>query len=140
MIKNQRGSGLLLVIIVLTTLFTILAVSLERGQKIFERIHRNHLENIAFNLAEAGVEHTIHQLIALGDFFQGEKEVGLDTGTFSTSVSYLSASGMLEIVSIGKAQGKGQIGDVVRTLRIVIQFTPEDTERTVVIYSWEEVR
>ena len=139
MMRNQRGSGLLLVIVVFATLFALLGVSLERGVKLFERIHRNHLEDVALNLAEAGVEYSIHQLTTSEENFQREHDVFLDTGTFSVSISALYASGNFEILSTGTAKGTGRIGDVVKTLRVRVQFDPKDVASVPVIYSREEI-
>ncbi len=138
--NNQRGSSLLLVIIALATLFAILGVSLERGIKVFDRIYRNHLENAALNLAEAGVEYSFHQLASTETSFQGKKEVMLDTGTFSIAVSHLDASEMVEILSTGTAIGKGRVDKVVKTLRILIHPLQEGAEQGYAIYSREEVR
>lgn len=139
--NNQRGSGLLLVIIAIATLFAIVGISLERGIQLSQRVYKNHLEDSALNLAEAGVEYAFHQLVtSAGENFQSKKEVMLETGAFFVRVSHLTDSEMIEIVSTGTAMGKGRINEVVKTLRVLVQPAPENTEQTYVIYSWEESR
>jgi hypothetical protein len=139
MINNQRGSGLLLVIIVFAVLFALLGVSLERGGELFVQIQKKQLETAALNLAEAGVEYTLDKILYVKEDYSGAKNIKLETGTFSTSVSRLNLSGKLEIVSTGTAEGFGQVKDVVKTLRVVVQIDRENSEHPLVIHSREEV-
>lgn len=137
--KNQQGSALLLVIIVFATLFALLGISLERGFALFERIQKRHLENVAFNLAEAGVEYTLHQLVTTGEYFPGEGNVVLDPGTFSTLVVHLGNSELLEILSTGTAKGNSRTGEVVKTLRVLVQLSPDESDQPPIIHFWEEI-
>jgi Tfp pilus assembly protein PilX len=139
MIRNQRGSALLLVIIVFAMLFILLGISLERSGRLFVRIHKKHLETAALNLAEAGVDYTIHRLVYSKENYSGEEQISLDTGTFSTSVTRLTTVDKIEILSTGKATGSDQLGNVTKTLRVVVQRSQENTERPLIILSWEEV-
>ncbi len=135
--KTQQGSVLLLVIIVFTSLFALLGLSLDRGLNLFTRIQTHYLEDVALNLAEAGVEYTIDRLVLLEENFQGEENVMLDTGTFSTLVSRSADSDMLEILSTGTATGNRSIGDIVKTVRVLVQISPDD--KNPIVYSWEEL-
>ena len=73
MLENQRGSALFLVIIVFATLFALLGMSLARGTTLFGQIQQKHLENVALNLAEAGVEYALHKMITSEKEFSGEE-------------------------------------------------------------------
>ena len=137
--KKQQGSALLLVIIVFATLFALLAMSLERGVAIYERIHTHHLDNVALQLAEAGIEYTLHQLITAGGNFQGEENIELDTGTFSTLVIRTDDSSLLEILSTGTAKGNRRVKEVVKTLRVLVQFSPDDRQNPLIIHFREEI-
>ncbi len=140
MINHQRGSGLFLVTIVFAVLFALLGISLERGEKLFVQVQKKHLETAALNLAEAGVEYTIHNIVYSKEEYYGEKHIDLDTtGTFSTSVSPLTPADKIEILSTGKAKGVGQLNDVVKTLRVVVQISQENPKRPFLILSWEEI-
>ena len=139
MLKNQRGNALLLVIIVFATLFALLGMSLDRGTTLFGQIYQKHLENAALNLAEAGIEYTLYKMMTSGKEFFGEENIILETGTFSTSVSEFTPSGMIEIYSKGIAKGKGQIETVHKTLRVVVYFDSEYSENPPVVHAWEEV-
>jgi hypothetical protein len=139
MIKNQRGSGLLLVIIVFAVLFALVGMSFERGEKLLIQMHKKHLETAALNLSEAGVEYTIHKIVFSGEDYYVEENISLATGTFSTSVSPLPSSGKIEILSTGKAEGTGQLKDITKILRVVVQISQENSDRPLVILSREEV-
>ncbi len=139
-IHNQRGSGLLLVIIVFAILFALLGLGLERGEKLFVQVQLEHLEIAALNLAEAGVEYAIHKIVNSeeGDF--GEEQINLDaTGIFSVSVSRSTSSNIIEILSTGKAKGNGQLSNVVKTVKVVVQLSRENSEHPVKILSREEI-
>ena len=139
MMRNQRGSGLLLVIIVFATLFVVLGISLERSGQVFVQVHKRHLETAALNLAEAGVEYTLHKLAYSKENYSGEEQISLDTGTFSISVTHLTPSDRIEILSTGKAKGAGQLSNVVKTLRVVVQRSRENVEKPLILLSWEEI-
>lgn len=139
MLKNQRGSGLLLVIMVFATLFALLGLSLDRSLTLYERIQKNHLEDVALNLAEAGIEYTLHQMMDSEKGFSGVENVALDTGRFSTSVSAPTPSGMVEILSTGIAEGKGRIPPVQKRLKVVLYIDPTNAETAPVVHSWQEV-
>lgn len=138
--KNQRGSALLLVIIIFAVLFALVGLSLERGGDTLMKVQSHHLETAALNLAEAGVEYVVHKIVqSQGDFY-GEEIVTLKpTGTFSVSVSRLTPSDKIEILSVGKAKGTGQFSDVTKTLRVVVQLSPETPDHPVVLVSREDV-
>ncbi len=137
--KHQQGSALLLVIVVFATLFALVAMSLERGVALFSRIHTHHLENAALHLAEAGVEYTLHHLATEGKEFQGEENVELDTGTFSTLVRHADDSKCVEILSTGTAKNSGQGQDIVKTLRVLVQFPADASQELPHIQLWEEI-
>jgi len=139
MIRNQQGSGLLLVIIVFATLFVLLGMSFERSGQLFIQVQKKHLETVALNLAEAGVEYTLHRMVDVKEEHSGRENISLDTGTFSTSVTHLTPSGKIEILSTGKAKGSDRLSDVVKTLRVVVQLSRENPENPIVILSWEEI-
>ncbi len=137
--KNQRGSGLLLVIIIFATLFVLVGISLERGENVFVQVYEQHLETAALNLAEAGVEYTIHKLVHSQEEYSNGEQISLDTGIFSTSVTRFTASDKIEILSTGKAKGSGQLSDVQKTLRVILQLSQESPENPLRILSWEEI-
>ncbi|MBD3307106.1 hypothetical protein GF339_11830, partial [candidate division KSB3 bacterium] len=118
MLSNQRGTALLLVIILFATLFALLGISLDRGLRLNERIYKRSFEETALHLAEAGVEHAIHQLVTASESFQGISNYALETGKFSTSVSSLSSPDMLEIISTGTATANRREGMVKKTLKV----------------------
>ena len=121
MIKNQRGNALLLVIIVFATLFALVGISLNRGVALVGQLQRQGRKEMALNLAEAGVEYALYNIRVSKEFF-GEENIELDTGTFSTSVSYLTPSGKIEIFSTGVVPGKGKLGEVRKSLKLEIYF------------------
>ena len=140
MIRQQRGSALLVVIIVFATLFALLGLSFERGSTVFVQIQQKHLETAARNLAEAGVEYAIHKIVSSQKEYSGKETMSLDpTGTFSISVARLTPADQIEILATGKATGSGQRPEVTSTLRVVVQLSQENSKRPVVILSWKEI-
>jgi hypothetical protein len=135
---TQRGNGLLLVIIVFATAFTLLGLSLERSNHLLLTIHKKHLENTARNLAEAGIEYAIHQILSSPETLYGTETKHLETGTFSTTVSRLTPSGKIGILSTGTATSAGRLNDVIKTLRVVVQLSPDDAADPLILYSREE--
>lgn len=140
MLRNQRGSGLLLVIMIFAVLFALVGISLERGGDVLVDVQKHHLETAALNLAEAGVEYIIHQIVHTEQDIYEEKSVSLEpVGTFSVTVSRLTASDKVEILSVGKAKGSGPFPEVVKTLKVVVQLFPEDADRPLLILSRQDV-
>ena len=135
MIKNQRGNALLLVIIVFATLFAFVGISLNRGIAVVGKIQRQARAEMALNLAEAGVEYALYKIHDSKEFF-GEENIELETGTFSTSVSYLTPSGKIEIFSTGIVPGNRNLEEVRKSLKVVVQI---DSENPPVVYSRGEV-
>lgn len=140
MLRTQRGSGLLLVILIFAVLFALVGISLERGGDVLVNVHKHHLETAALNLAEAGVEYGVHQLVYSGQDAYKDNTVSLEpVGTFSVTVSKLTSPDKVEILSVGKAKGSGPFPEVVKTLKVVVQLFPENAERPLVILSQQEV-
>ena len=137
MLKNQRGSVLLLVIVSFAIFVAMLGFALDRGIKLFKNIHQSSLEDVALNLAEAGVEFALYKIMTSEGDFSGEDTVTLDTGTFSTSISYIASSKMIEIYSksIVKRQEKNKTFH--KTLRVVISIDQKHPEDLPVMYSRE---
>ena len=140
MLRNQRGNALLLVIIVFGTLFALLGMSFERGGQLLDRLQQQSYEEIALNLAEAGVEYALHQIVLFGKNVQGTQEVTLDTGTFSTTIS-CCPSGSFEIVATGKAKNGQQQEEavIIKTLKVQGRFPADEPEAVPVVTVWEEV-
>ena len=136
MLKNQQGNALLLVIIVFATLFALLGISLNRGTVLVKHLQQKCREEVALNLAEAGVEYALYKIHESGKTFSGEENIELETGTFSTSVSYLTASGKIAISSTGFVKETRNIDSVRKTLKVIVHF---DAETAPVVYSWGEV-
>jgi hypothetical protein len=140
MLKNQRGSGLLLVIMIFAVLFALVGISLERSGDVLVNVQKHHLETAALNLAEAGVEYTIHQIVHTEQEIYGETSMTLEpVGSFSVTVSRVTPSNKVEILSVGKARGSGPFPEVVKTLKVVVQLSPEDTEQPLHILSRQDV-
>jgi hypothetical protein len=138
--KTQRGSALLLVIIVFAVLFALVGISLEQSGDVLVNIRDHHLETVSLNLAEAGIEYAIHKIIhSEGDFYGEEKGSLEPTGTFYISVSQLTPSDKVEIISVGTAKVSGSSPVVTKSLRVVVQLSPEETERPVILLSREDV-
>lgn len=139
MLRNQRGNALLLVIIVFGTLFALLGMSFERGGQLLGRLHHQSYEQIALNLAEAGIEYALHQIALDGKDVAATQEAALDTGTFTASISY-GPSGNFEIVATGKAKNGALEEDMVsKTLRVWGRFSPDEPDAIPVVTFWEEV-
>jgi hypothetical protein len=140
MIRQQRGSALLVVIVVFATLFALLGLSFERGSTLFIQIKQKHLETTARNLAEAGVEYAIHKIVSSPKEFSGKETLSLDpTGTFSISVARLTPADQIEILATGKAKASGQLSEVASILKVVVQLSQENSNRPMVILSWKEI-
>lgn len=139
MLRNQRGNALLLVIIVFGTLFALLGMSFERGEQLLGRVQQQSYEEIALNLAEAGVEYALHQIMLSGKNVAGTQEATLDTGTFTASISY-GPSGHFEIMATGKARNGQQEEDMVsKTIKVQGRFSPEKPDAGPVLTRWDVV-
>lgn len=137
MLKNQRGSVLLLVIVSFAIFLAMLGFALDRGIRLFKNIHQTSLDDVALNLAEAGVEFALYKIMTSEGDFSGEDNVILDTGTFSTSISYLASSGKIEIYSKGIVKRQWKNKTFHKTLRVVISIDQEHPEDLPVMYSRE---
>jgi len=139
MVRNQRGNALLLVIVVFATLFALAGMSFERGEQLLRRMQHQSLEQAALNLAEAGVEYALHQIVLAGNDVKHTTEVELETGSFSTSVLY-SFSGRFEIVATGSAKNGHRLEDtVIKTLKVHGRFSPDEPDAVPVVMGWEEL-
>lgn len=137
--QQQRGSGLLIVIIVFATLFALVGFALERSGDVFVQVQKQHLETAARDLAEGGVEYAIQQIASSPEGYAGKETLNLEpAGLFSIAVTRLTPADRFEIISTGTANGAGQRPNVVLTLRVVGQRAPENPQRPVTILSWEE--
>lgn len=138
MIHSQRGNGLLLVIIAFAVLFGVIGLSLEQHGDMVATIQKHHLETTALNLAEAGIAYAIDKIHTSENFY-GEESLQLEaTGTFTVSISQLTPSNKIEILATGRATGTGsRISDVVKTIRVVLQRTDEDSEQPFTLLSRE---
>jgi Tfp pilus assembly protein PilX len=139
MFTNQRGSGLLLVVMVFAVLFALVGLSLERSGDLFIQIQKEHLQTMALNLAEAGVDYALDKLVTSTGNYSGAETTTLETGTCSTLVYRLNSSGKFEIVATGIAKGSGQVKEVVKTVKVIVQFDREQSDHPLVIQSREEV-
>ncbi|MCP4404236.1 MAG: hypothetical protein GY801_43885 [bacterium] len=137
--KHQQGSALLLVIMVVAVFLGLLAFTLDRGTTLFKSVHQSSLEEMALNLAEAGLEFAVHKIMTSEGDFSGEDEVVFNTGRFSTSINRLRSSGTIEINSRGIAASQSQNNAVQRTLKVVISVDKEGTEVSPLMHSREEV-
>lgn len=139
MVRNQRGNALLLVLVVFATLFTLLGMSFDRGEQLLRRLQHQSLEQVALNLAEAGVEYALHQLALPGNAIEKTMEIDLETGSFSTSVSF-SSSGHFEIMAAGRAKNGHRMEEsVIKTLKVQGRFSPDEPDAVPIVTIWEEV-
>lgn len=135
---KQRGSGLLLVILIFAVLFGIVGISLERSRDLFVQVQKHALETSALNLAEAGVAYSLDKLAQTKGTFHGQEQVRLEpVGVFSISVSRLTVSNKIEIISTGQASSNGP--QIIKTVRVVVQFSQESSQRPLVLLFSEEL-
>ncbi|PID58930.1 hypothetical protein CSB45_02715 [candidate division KSB3 bacterium] len=137
--KHERGSALLLVIMIVTVFLALLAFMLDRGTSLFQSIHHSSQEEVALNLAEAGLDFAVHKIMTSKGDFSGEEDVVLSTGRFATTITRLNSSGTIEIYSRGMSASPQQHDAVQRTLRMLISFDKESPEAVPVMYSREEL-
>ena len=86
LIHNNRGVVLLMalvLLIVMGSLASIFVLNLSSG---FSLSHKQIKSQIAFNLAEAGIEKAIWHLRQPGAGYEGERDTRLGDGTFTVSV------------------------------------------------------
>ena len=133
--NRQQGSALLLVIMVVAVFLGMLAFMLDRGSTLFRSVNQTSLEDVALNLAEAGLEFAMHKIMTSEGDFSGEDDVALETGRFSTSIKRLRPSGAIEIYSRGMSQNDA----VQRTLKMVVSIDKENPAASPVMHSREEV-
>lgn len=137
--KHERGSALLLVIMIVAVFLGLLAFMLDRGSTLFKSVHQSSQEEVALNLAEAGLEFAVHKIMSSEGEFSGDDEVVFKTGRFSTSINLLLPAGTIEIYSRGVAASQAQNNAVQRTLKVVISVDRESPEAVPVMHSREEV-
>ena len=137
--RQERGSALLLVIMVVAVFLGLLAFMLDRGTSLFKSVHQTSQEDVAFQLAEAGLEFAVHKIMSSEEDFSGEDEVVFKTGRFSTSITRLRPSGTIEIYSRGIATNQSRNAAVQRSLKMVVSIDKEGSERSPVMHSREEV-
>ncbi|HWP45572.1 MAG TPA: hypothetical protein VNM22_00290 [Candidatus Limnocylindrales bacterium] len=131
-LKSERGVALILITAVFSSLFILIGVSLNRGSSEYFLTTRSYLNDVAFNLAEAGVEKALHELSKSESNYQGETETLLGNGTFSVILKPLDSAGQVEILSTGTVQG-ARFLKVEKKIRVVVQIEDKDSTRKVMI-------
>ena len=136
MLTNQRGSALLMVIVVFAIIFALLGVSLEQGTFLLRDMQQKGREEAALQLAEGGVELACQQLFSNQNKLAGEQELTLETGTISIAITQIAPSGMLEIFSKGTLPKLGGQAAVQKAVRV--RLTVEREQENIVVHQWEE--
>ncbi|PIE32434.1 hypothetical protein CSA56_15615 [candidate division KSB3 bacterium] len=139
MVNNQRGNALLLVVITFAVFLALLGVALERGSTFFKTVQQEALEEVALNFAEAGVEFALDKIVSSSGDVWGEYAREFAAGNLSTSISYRTASGTIEIYSEGIAKDIGKSGSVHKALRVILSYDRNVPENAPVMLSREEV-
>jgi hypothetical protein len=131
-LKSEQGVALILITAVFSSLFILIGVSLNRGGSEYFLTTRSYLNDVAFNLAEAGVEKALYELSKSESNYQGETETLLGNGTFSVILKPLDSAGQVEILSTGTVQG-ARFLKVEKKIRVVVQIEDKDSTRKVTI-------
>lgn len=131
-LKSEQGVALILITAVFSSLFILIGVSLNRGSSEYFLTTRSYLNDVAFNLAEAGVEKALYELSKSESNYQGETETLLGNGTFSVSLKPLDSAGQVEILSTGTVEG-ARFLKVEKKIRVVVQIEDTDSTRKVTI-------
>jgi type II secretory pathway component PulJ len=132
--NNKQGSALLTAIIFIAVLGTLAGGFLSNVLATNSFFSRTSNLQIAFNLAEAGIDKAIAEL-SRSPFYRGEEDTPLGEGTFTVSVltSEKNPEEMF-IISTGylphSAEPKAK-----RTVKVTIQRQ----DRLLAITSWQEV-
>jgi len=131
-LKGERGTALILITAVFSSLFVLIGVSMTRGSSEYFLANRSYLNDVAFNLAEAGVEKALYEVSKPGSDYRGEKETPLGRGIFSVTLRPLDPAGSLEILATGTVQGP-QSTQVEKKLRVLVQVEDKDSARKVIV-------
>jgi hypothetical protein len=131
---NQRGSGLLLVVMVFAALFAFIGFTLERSQHHIQSFQRAAFATAAENVTEAGIVYALEQVRQSNGTLQGQYDVTLDaTGDFTITITPVAHT--FEILATGKVHRIGSDVETTKTVRVVVQFVPENAERPFVLIS-----
>lgn len=136
MLKNQRGSALLMVIVVFAIIFALLGVSLEQGTFLLRDMQQKGREEAALQLAEGGVELACQQLLSNPDEIASEQNMTLETGAISVAITQIAPSGMLEIFSKGTLPKLGGQAAVQKAVRV--RLTVDREQERIIVHQWEE--
>lgn len=120
-LQNEKGTALILITAIFSSLFILIGASLNRGSSEYFLTNRSYLNNVAFNLAEAGVEKARYELTKIGLAYRGESGTSLGKGTFSVVITPVDSAGQVEILSIGTVQGPRSI-QVEKKIRVLVQI------------------
>lgn len=131
-LRNEQGVALILITAVFSSLFILIGASLNRGSSEYFLTTRSYLNEVAFNLAEAGVEKALYELSKPESNYQGETETLLENGTFSVMVKPLDSTGQVEILSTGTVQD-ARFPKVEKKLRAIVQIEDRDSTRKVTV-------
>jgi hypothetical protein len=133
-LKNDKGMALILITAIFSTLFILVGTSLNRGSAEYSLIQRNYLNDIAFNLAEAGIEKAFYELSKPASTYEGETNTSLGKGTFSVQLRRSDSSNHVEVIAIGVMQS-AQSGLIEKKVRAILQIEDKDSTRKVTIQS-----
>jgi hypothetical protein len=131
-LKDEQGTALILITVVFSSLFILIGVSMTRGSSEYFLANRSYLNDVAFNLAEAGIEKALYELSKPGSDYQGEKETSLGRGIFSVTLRPLDSIGQVEILATGTVQGP-QSTQVEKKIRILVQVEDKDSTRKITL-------
>ncbi len=135
MLHNQRGSALLLVIVVFAVMFAVLGLTLDQGTSFARDVQQKGREEAALQLAEGGVEWACQQLLAASAEFVREQTMTLETGSVSISITRIAPSGMLEVFSKGTLPTSGGQAAVQKAVRVLL--TVDREQGNIVIHQWD---
>jgi type II secretory pathway component PulK len=136
MFQNQRGSALLLAIIVFAVMFAVLGLTLEQGASLARDVRQKGQEEAALQLAEGGVELACQQLIANPVEFVRKQEMMLETGSISIEITQIAPSGTLEIFSKGTLSKSSGQSAVQKAVRVLLSLDRE--QKNIIVHQWEE--
>ena len=134
-IHNERGSALLTAIIFIVVLGTLVSAFLSNILAAHSSAKRSYQCQVAFNLAEAGIDKALAELSQPRSTYNGEKDTPLGEGVFSVFVSTSNESpGEKVIISTGCFPDS-----IKPKVKKTIEVTVLRRRKSLLITSWREI-
>ncbi len=134
-IHNERGSAILTAIIFIAVLGTMVSAFLSNILAAHSSAKRSYQCQIAFNLAEAGIDKALTELSQSRSTYNGEKDTCLGQGAFSVSVSTSNESPKEKIIT-----STGYLPDSIKPkVKKTIEVTVQRRGKSLLITSWREI-